>query len=97
MYAGLLRGLRARLGGIAAAGAAAGLLAPAPSRASVANSEPSPWDRPASGSTLPTFTRAEIAAWRDMTAAEQRDLLDQLRQRRQEATGVRRRPTRRRA
>ena len=42
-------------------------------------------------------TRAEIAAWRDMTPDEQRDLLEQLRQRRQDATGVRRRPTRRRA
>ena len=41
-------------------------------------------------------TRAEIAAWRDMTVDEQRDLLEQLRQRRQDATGVRRRPTRRR-
>ena len=42
-------------------------------------------------------TRSEIAAWRDMSADAQRDLLDDLRQRRQDATGVRRRPTRRRA
>ena len=53
---------------------------------------------PVSGNCLGCHrTRAEIAAWRDMTSDEQRDLLEQLRQRRQDATGVRRRPTRRRA
>jgi predicted Fe-S protein YdhL (DUF1289 family) len=40
-------------------------------------------------------TRREIAAWSSMSADDQRSLLDDLRERRAEATGVRRRPTRR--
>ena len=41
-------------------------------------------------------TSAEIAAWRSMSAEAQSELLETLRQRRAEATGVTRRPTRRR-
>jgi len=41
-------------------------------------------------------TSAEIAAWRSMSAEAQGELLEVLRQRRAEATGVIRRPTRRR-
>ena len=41
-------------------------------------------------------TGAEIAAWRSMSADAQRDLLEVLRDRRAAATGIRRRPTRRR-
>lgn len=52
----------------------------------------------ASGMCLGCYrTRGEIAAWRSMDADEQRDLLDRLRDRRAAATGVARRPTRRRA
>jgi len=40
-------------------------------------------------------TRKEIALWRDMSVDDQRDLLDQLNERRAEATGIRRRPSRR--
>ena len=41
-------------------------------------------------------TGAEIAAWRSMSLDAQRDLLEVLRDRRAAATGIRRRPTRRR-
>ncbi|HCV88093.1 MAG TPA: DUF1289 domain-containing protein [Alphaproteobacteria bacterium] len=41
-------------------------------------------------------TGAEIAAWRSMSPDAQRDLLEVLRDRRATATGIRRRPTRRR-
>ena len=41
-------------------------------------------------------TGAEIAAWRSMSPDAQRDLLESLRDRRAAATGIRRRPTRRR-
>ena len=41
-------------------------------------------------------TGAEIAAWRSMSSDAQRDLLEVLRDRRAAATGIRRRPTRRR-
>ena len=41
-------------------------------------------------------TGAEIAAWRSMSPAEQRDLLDTLRDRRATITGVTRRAPRRR-
>lgn len=52
----------------------------------------------ASGMCLGCYrTRNEIAAWRSMDAEEQRSLLDTLRDRRAAATGVVRRPTRRRA
>jgi len=52
---------------------------------------------PASGQCLGCFrTGAEIAAWRSMTPGDQRALLDTLRERRAAATGVVRRPTRRR-
>lgn len=51
----------------------------------------------ASGVCLGCYrTRQEIALWRDMPQGEQRDLLDVLNDRRAAATGVRRRPTRRR-
>ena len=40
-------------------------------------------------------TSAEIAAWRSMSIEAQGELLESLRQRHAEATGVRRRPTRR--
>lgn len=51
----------------------------------------------ASGVCLGCYrTRKEIALWRDMSRDEQRDLLDILNDRRAVATGVRRRPTRRR-
>jgi predicted Fe-S protein YdhL (DUF1289 family) len=42
-------------------------------------------------------TRGEIAAWPSMTADEQNGLLNELRDRRAAATGVRRRVTRRKA
>ena len=52
---------------------------------------------PVSGHCIGCFrTGAEIAAWRSMTPGAQRDLLDSLRERRATATGVVRRPTRRR-
>jgi predicted Fe-S protein YdhL (DUF1289 family) len=52
---------------------------------------------PVSGQCLGCFrTGTEIAAWRSMAAGEQRALLDELRGRRAAATGVTRRPTRRR-
>ena len=52
----------------------------------------------ASGLCLGCYrTRKEIAAWRGMTPEEQRALLDGLKDRRAAATGVRRRPNRRRA
>lgn len=52
---------------------------------------------PVSGQCLGCYrTSAEIAAWRSMGAEAQRELLDALRERRAEATGVARRPTRRR-
>ena len=41
-------------------------------------------------------TSAEIAAWRSMSAKAQGELVEALRQRRAEATGVKRTPTRRR-
>ena len=41
-------------------------------------------------------TSAEIAAWRSMSVETQGELLEKLRQRRAEATGATRRPTRRR-
>jgi len=41
-------------------------------------------------------TGAEIAAWRSMSPEAQRDLLDVLRDRRADATGIRRRAPRRR-
>ena len=41
-------------------------------------------------------TRSEIAAWRSMDSEAQRALLDTLRDRRATATGITRRPTRRR-
>lgn len=51
---------------------------------------------PVSGQCLGCFrTGAEIAAWRSMTADDQRDLLDRLRERRAAVTGIGRRPTRR--
>jgi len=51
----------------------------------------------ASGVCLGCYrTRKEIALWRDMSADAQRDLLEALNDRRAAATGVRRRPTRRR-
>ena len=50
-----------------------------------------------SGLCLGCFrTGAEIAAWRSMSPAEQRDLLDTLRDRRATITGVARRASRRR-
>ena len=52
---------------------------------------------PVSGQCLGCYrTSAEIAAWRSMGAEALRELLDALRERRAEATGVARRPTRRR-
>ena len=52
---------------------------------------------PVSGQCLGCYrTSAEIAAWRSMSAEAQGELLEALRQRRAEATGVTRRPTRRR-
>ena len=52
---------------------------------------------PVSGQCLGCYrTSAEIAAWRSMSVAAQGELLEALRQRRAEATGVTRRPTRRR-
>ena len=52
---------------------------------------------PISGQCLGCYrTSAEIAAWRSMSAAAQGELLEALRQRRAETTGVTRRPTRRR-
>jgi predicted Fe-S protein YdhL (DUF1289 family) len=52
----------------------------------------------ASGLCLGCYrTRKEIAAWSGMTPEEQRALLDGLKDRRAAATGVRRRPNRRRA
>ena len=52
---------------------------------------------PVSGQCLGCYrTSAEIATWRSMSAAAQGELLEVLRQRRAEATGVTRRPTRRR-
>jgi predicted Fe-S protein YdhL (DUF1289 family) len=52
---------------------------------------------PASGQCIGCFrTGSEIAAWRSMTPDDQRMLLDRLRDRRAAATGVMRRPTRRR-
>ena len=51
---------------------------------------------PVSGQCLGCYrTSAEIAAWRSMNAEAQGELLEALRQRRAEATGVTRRPTRR--
>ena len=41
-------------------------------------------------------TSAEIAAWRSMSAKAQGELVEALHQRRAEATGVKRTPTRRR-
>ena len=53
---------------------------------------------PVSGQCLGCYrTGAEIAAWRSMSVEAQRELLKALRQRRAEATGVKRRPTRRRS
>ena len=52
---------------------------------------------PVSGQCLGCYrTSAEIAAWRSMSSAAQGELLEALRQRRAEVTGVTRRPTRRR-
>ncbi|MGB1176748.1 MAG: DUF1289 domain-containing protein [Candidatus Puniceispirillaceae bacterium] len=52
---------------------------------------------PETGHCIGCFrTGAEIAAWRSMTADDQRALLDALRDRRATATGIARRPTRRR-
>lgn len=52
---------------------------------------------PASDMCLGCYrTRNEIAAWRSMDTDAQRALLDTLRDRRAAATGVTRRPTRRR-
>lgn len=51
----------------------------------------------ASGVCLGCYrTRKEIALWRDMSQDDQRNLLEELNDRRAAATGVRRRPTRRR-
>ena len=51
----------------------------------------------ASGVCLGCYrTRTEIAAWRGMTQDQQRALLDDLNERRAAATGIRRRPSRRR-
>ena len=52
---------------------------------------------PVSGQCLGCYrTSAEIAAWRSMSAEAHGELLEALRKRRAEATGVTRRPTRRR-
>ena len=52
---------------------------------------------PATGNCLGCYrTRNEIAAWPRMDTNAQQQLLDTLRERRAAATGVRRRPTRRR-
>ena len=52
---------------------------------------------PVSGQCLGCYrTSAEIAAWRSMSAEAQGELLEALHQRRAEATGITRRPTRRR-
>ena len=52
---------------------------------------------PVSGQCLGCYrTSSEIADWRSMSAEAQGELLEALRQRRADATGVTRRPTRRR-
>ena len=49
---------------------------------------------PVSGQCLGCYrTSSEIAAWRSMSAEAQVELLEALRQRRAETTGVKRRPT----